>query len=133
MEKLSALKNAPFLLPCFCPAMPEKCNLNKSCLGKPQRHIQMQFAHPGLRSTVTGAARGVVQGPLSSAAQLVLLCWLGRDLTEMVSSPLLLGSPRTCFCGCYEVAIMKRYCGCLQAGTDAGSYDCNGFTVFGKF
>lgn len=74
MEKLSSLKNAPFLLPCFCLAMLEKCNRNKSCLEKPQRHIQMQFAHPGLGSTVTGAAEEFPGGGARATFQCCPAC-----------------------------------------------------------
>lgn len=134
MEELSAQKSPLFLLPCFCLSIFKKCNWSKSCLGKPQRCNQIWVAHNGLRSSGAGGCKeslGMVQGPLSRAAWRVPLCWLatgpGRKTSQFTSKMSeLLGCRCDDFC-------LKKHCGCLQAGTSAGSHICDGFSVFGGF
>lgn len=73
----------------------------------------------------------MVQGPPSGAVWLVPLCWLatepGRETSQLtLKMSKLLGPSCDDFC-------LKKHCGCLQAGTSAGSQICDSFTVFGGF
>lgn len=134
MEELSAERNPLFLFPCFCLSIFKKCNGSESCLGKPQRWNQIWFTHNGLKTIGTGGCKeflGVVQGPLPRAVWLVPLCWLATGPGRK-ASPFTLRMLELLGCNCDDFCL-KKHCGCLQAGTGAGSHICDGFTVFGGF